>query len=126
MVHIAQVKVRPTKCACECPAVTLIDLSAVRRSSPCKAEFVAMLGCWAATGDVLSADPAKCKEVADALFNCMRTTVGPHTTLHPQPTHILFSPSPPNHKDRPSTIISVNSNGKSSRLYLTVLDIRSY
>lgn len=35
-----------------------------------------MLGCWAATGDVLSADPAKCKEVADALFNCMRTTVG--------------------------------------------------
>lgn len=34
-----------------------------------------MLGCWAATGDVLSADATKCKEVADALFNCMRTAV---------------------------------------------------
>ncbi|KAG8217445.1 hypothetical protein J3R82DRAFT_5590 [Butyriboletus roseoflavus] len=59
MVHIDRVKVRPSK---------------LYRPSPCKAEFVAMLGCWAATGDVLSADPVKCKEVADALFNCMRTT----------------------------------------------------
>ena len=59
--------------------VTVLPLAfffAVHRPSPCKAEFVAMLGCWAATGDVLSADAAKCKQVADVLFNCMRTTVG--------------------------------------------------
>ncbi|KAG9318410.1 hypothetical protein JVU11DRAFT_501 [Chiua virens] len=90
----------------------------VRRPSPCKAEFVAMLGCWAATGDVLSADPAKCKEVANALFNCMRTTVILVFSLVCL-THIpRLSPSTPNRKDRPSTIISVNSNGKSSSVWI--------
>jgi len=40
------------------------------------------------------------------------------TQLYPHPTHtaLRHSPSTPNHKDRPSTIISVNYNGKSSRL----------
>ncbi|KIK93516.1 hypothetical protein PAXRUDRAFT_144909 [Paxillus rubicundulus Ve08.2h10] len=65
MVHIANVKVRPTK---------------LTRPSPCKVELVSMLGCWAATGDVLSADASRCKEVADALFKCMRTT-----PVHPKP-----------------------------------------
>ncbi|KAG6376082.1 hypothetical protein JVT61DRAFT_2053 [Boletus reticuloceps] len=91
MVHIAHVKVRPTK---------------LQRRSPCKAEFVAMLGCWAATGDVLSADPARCKEVADALFNCMRTTVGrPPSCVFPAHSDTsCHSLSTPNHNDRPSTI----------------------
>ncbi|KAF9246593.1 hypothetical protein BU15DRAFT_70669 [Melanogaster broomeanus] len=65
MVHIANVRVRPSK---------------LTRPSPCKAELVSMLGCWAATGDVLSADTTKCKEITEALFKCMRTT-----PVHPKP-----------------------------------------
>ncbi|KAH7889774.1 hypothetical protein F5I97DRAFT_585488 [Phlebopus sp. FC_14] len=59
MVHIANVKVRPRK---------------LTRPVPCKAELASMLGCWAATGDIHSMDPTKCKEVAEALYHCMRTT----------------------------------------------------
>ncbi|KAI6006050.1 hypothetical protein EDD15DRAFT_2215569 [Pisolithus albus] len=58
MVHIANVKVRPRK---------------VKIPVPCRSELVAMLGCWAATGDVLSTDPDRCKIVAETLFQCMRT-----------------------------------------------------
>ncbi|KIM60613.1 hypothetical protein SCLCIDRAFT_123836 [Scleroderma citrinum Foug A] len=58
MVHIAKAKVRPRK---------------VTATVPCRRELVAMLGCWAATGDILSTDPNRCQMVAETLFQCMRT-----------------------------------------------------
>ncbi|KAH7930846.1 hypothetical protein BV22DRAFT_1078162 [Leucogyrophana mollusca] len=56
-VHIPKLKVRPRKNA----PVNL-----------CQAQLTSMLGCWAATDDILSR--SQCKEAAEALFQCMRTT----------------------------------------------------
>ncbi|KAG1800828.1 uncharacterized protein HD556DRAFT_1286426 [Suillus plorans] len=55
-VHIAKVKVRP------------------RKNLPpnvCAVELSNMLGCWAATGDMLSSN--HCQAAAETLFQCMRT-----------------------------------------------------
>ncbi|TFL06886.1 hypothetical protein BDV98DRAFT_587429 [Pterulicium gracile] len=54
--HIKQLKVRPTK-------------NAVK--NPCHPALVAMLGCWAAHGDVMSS--GKCATAAEDLYQCMRT-----------------------------------------------------
>ncbi|EIN07787.1 hypothetical protein PUNSTDRAFT_53145 [Punctularia strigosozonata HHB-11173 SS5] len=57
VITIKQLKVRPRKAP---PQVM------------CAAELGTMLSCWAATSDMMSVGP--CKETADALFHCMRTT----------------------------------------------------
>lgn len=41
----------------------------------CAVQLSTMLSCWAATGDLHSAN--QCKEAAQTLFHCMRTTVRP-------------------------------------------------
>ncbi|KAI0062197.1 hypothetical protein BV25DRAFT_1885368 [Artomyces pyxidatus] len=55
--HIKKLKVRPQK---------------NNTVSLCAPELAAMLGCWAATKDLMSSD--KCALHAKTLFECMRTT----------------------------------------------------
>ncbi|PCH38339.1 hypothetical protein WOLCODRAFT_149278 [Wolfiporia cocos MD-104 SS10] len=55
--HIKKLKVRPRK---------------ERAQAICGAPLAAMLGCWAASGDIHSAGP--CRDAAQALYECMRTT----------------------------------------------------
>ena len=103
---------------------TQLTVLPVRRPQPCKAEFVAMLGCWAATGDVLSADPTKCKEVADALFNCMRTTVGRLPSC--VPCALLTSCAVARLSQATKTVHQLpfkQASTESQVVYLTVLDI---
>lgn len=77
MVHIAKVKVRPRKGGSRQTRSERLKLSnfTVNTPVPCRRELVAMLGCWAATGDILSTDPTRCQMVAETLFQCMRTAV---------------------------------------------------
>ncbi|EGN96003.1 hypothetical protein SERLA73DRAFT_185486 [Serpula lacrymans var. lacrymans S7.3] len=56
-VSIPKLKVRPRKN----PTVNL-----------CATQLSAMLGCWAATSDLAST--SACKQAAEDLFHCMRTT----------------------------------------------------
>ncbi|KAI0315532.1 hypothetical protein OF83DRAFT_728297 [Amylostereum chailletii] len=56
-IHIPKLKVRPQK-----------NIS----PSACSPELAAMLGCWAATTDVMST--GACAQSARTLFECMRTT----------------------------------------------------
>ena len=43
------------------------------QTAMCAPELSAMLACWAASGDLHNR--ALCKETAEQLFQCMRTTV---------------------------------------------------
>ncbi|ESK92989.1 37s ribosomal protein mitochondrial [Moniliophthora roreri MCA 2997] len=56
-IHIKNLKVRPKKSS---------------SYTPCSAQFAAILGCWATTGDFHSVK--QCQEAAQTLFHCMRTT----------------------------------------------------
>ncbi|KAJ7940852.1 hypothetical protein B0H13DRAFT_1586356 [Mycena leptocephala] len=47
----------------------------------CGAQLAAMLSCWAATSDYQS--QTACKETAEALFHCMRTTPLPKKSHKP-------------------------------------------
>ncbi|KAI0029831.1 hypothetical protein K488DRAFT_55528 [Vararia minispora EC-137] len=55
-----------------------LKVRARRRSleQPCAIQLASMLGCWAATSDVMSTGP--CAGSAEALFNCMRTLPPQH------------------------------------------------
>ncbi|KAJ7752065.1 hypothetical protein B0H16DRAFT_1317872 [Mycena metata] len=67
MIFIKKVRVRPKK------------------SQPynmCGAQLTAMLSCWAATSDFQG--QSACKEAAETLFHCMRTTPIPKKA--PKPT----------------------------------------
>ncbi|KAF5324682.1 hypothetical protein D9611_004363 [Ephemerocybe angulata] len=59
-IHIKNLKVRQRKAA-----ATVM----------CAPQLQAMLGCWAATGDLHSLE--KCKGTAETLFQCMRTAPMP-------------------------------------------------
>ncbi|KIK03846.1 hypothetical protein K443DRAFT_676500 [Laccaria amethystina LaAM-08-1] len=59
-IHIKKLKVRQRKAA-----ATVM----------CAPQLSAMLGCWAATDDIHSI--GKCREDAEKLFQCMRTTPMP-------------------------------------------------
>ncbi|KAJ7063105.1 hypothetical protein C8F01DRAFT_985418 [Mycena amicta] len=47
----------------------------------CGPQLAAMLGCWAATSDIQN--HAACKEAAETLFYCMRTTPLPKKSHKP-------------------------------------------
>ncbi|TFK26428.1 hypothetical protein FA15DRAFT_588564 [Coprinopsis marcescibilis] len=65
-IHIKKLKVRQQKAA-----ATVM----------CAPQLQAMLGCWAASGDLHSVE--KCKTAADSLFQCMRTTPMPKKSHRP-------------------------------------------
>ncbi|KAF8232372.1 hypothetical protein L208DRAFT_1436611 [Tricholoma matsutake] len=65
-IHIKNLKVRPRKNA---------------TVNMCGPQLAAMLGCWAATGDLAST--GGCSEAAQTLFQCMRTTPLPKKTHRP-------------------------------------------
>lgn len=79
----------------------------------CAAELSNMLGCWAATGDVLASN--ECQAAAETLFQCMRTAVSALPTwacsfrtetkcIH----RLLCSLSAANSPDRRSITISLD------------------
>ncbi|KAF7359553.1 NYN domain-containing protein [Mycena sanguinolenta] len=57
MIYIQKIRVRPKK---------------TQPYNMCGAQLAAMLSCWAATSDYQG--QAACKEAAESLFLCMRTT----------------------------------------------------
>lgn len=70
----------------------------------CSLQLTAMLGCWAATGDIHS--KTACQETAQALFHCMRTTVSfRKVTYHGELMRRLCSQCPRRHTNLPLIII---------------------
>ncbi|KAJ6546473.1 hypothetical protein DFH09DRAFT_1321026 [Mycena vulgaris] len=67
MIYIQKLRVRPKK---------------TQPYNMCGAQLASMLSCWAATSDYQS--QAACKEAAEMLFHCMRTT--PLPKKGPKPT----------------------------------------
>ncbi|EAU88154.1 hypothetical protein CC1G_03826 [Coprinopsis cinerea okayama7 len=65
-IHIKNLKVRQRKAA-----ATVM----------CAPQLHAMLGCWAASGDLQST--GKCAQAAESLFQCMRTTPMPKKSHRP-------------------------------------------
>ncbi|KAH6918920.1 hypothetical protein BKA70DRAFT_34131 [Coprinopsis sp. MPI-PUGE-AT-0042] len=65
-IHIKNLKVRQRK---------------AQMTVMCAPHLQAMLGCWAASGDVHSTD--KCRQAAEGLFQCMRTTPMPKKSHRP-------------------------------------------
>ncbi|THV06518.1 hypothetical protein K435DRAFT_711327 [Dendrothele bispora CBS 962.96] len=65
-IHIKNLKVRPKKAAV---------------NTMCGAQLTTMLGCWAATNDLHSTNA--CRDTAQALFHCMRTTPMPKKSHAP-------------------------------------------
>ncbi|KAF8162985.1 hypothetical protein B0H34DRAFT_303202 [Crassisporium funariophilum] len=76
-VHIKKLKVRQRKAP---------------NNVMCATQLSAMLGCWAASGDLHSVE--QCKVAADTLFNCMRTTALIHILLPCAPLCFALLPFP--------------------------------
>ncbi|KAJ7219079.1 hypothetical protein GGX14DRAFT_589850 [Mycena pura] len=66
MIYIKQLRVRPKK---------------TQPYNMCGPALAAMLSCWAATND--NQNLAACKEAAETLFHCMRTTPMPKKVHKP-------------------------------------------
>lgn len=115
-IHIKNLKVRQRKGTSlysflTCPLTSFHLTAAV--NVMCAPQLASMLGCWAASNDLKSV--GQCKEAAEALFHCMRTTVSPALFLLTFNSFIPRSLCPRKHIDQQLTTTSQGWASKYNR-----------
>lgn len=88
-IHIKNLKVRPKKSKPTTPLLQIVLAQTNIRfvdaiNVMCAPQLTSLLGCWAASNDLHSINA--CRDAAQDLFHCMKTTVcytrSPHFSLH--------------------------------------------